>query len=160
MPPLLAPGPSCELIPTAGGRRQTCSAGSRAGRKEENRETLGFRLPEIPSQGSDSQAVPAPPLHRCPLRLDSSPLKKLQTTDCLLIKLAPDTSPLTHDSFNPVQKRASLAPTSQVKGASIGAGGAGGCFFHSFSQPAIHQSWIKCLQGARPTAGHGAYLGE
>lgn len=42
---------------------------------------------------SDSHAVPDPPWRRCPLCLDRSPLKKLQTTDCLMTKLAPDASP-------------------------------------------------------------------
>lgn len=69
-----------------------------------------------PLPDSDSHAVPAPPQCRCPLCLDSSPLKKLQTTDYLMTKLAPRTSPLTHDSFNPVQKRENLVPTSQAEG--------------------------------------------
>lgn len=82
-----------------------------------------------------------------PLSRRISP-EKLQTTDCLMTKLAPDTGPLTQDSFNPVQKRANLAPTSPKAG----------CLLSSVCpsiHPPIHQSLAECLQCFRPDASMG-----
>lgn len=73
-----------------------------------------------------------------------------------MTKLAPDTRSLMQDSFNPVQKRASLAPTSEAEGPRWQLGG----FFHEFIHPpsihpSVHQSSVECLQCANPVLGVG-----